>query len=229
MKPEEIQISDWARIFIGENPGSFFIEAIIRIGIIYLILMVSMRLMGKRMGSLLTRNEMIALVSLAAANGVALQSPERGLLPVVVIAIIIICFQKFIAWRAMKSTKFESLVLDDMDMLVQDGYLQLPNMEQTRLTRERIMAEFRHNGIDNLGKVQRAYLEANGKFSIIKFAGEKVGLSTLPSWDEDFMTAQAKAPGTFACRSCGNLVKGPKPENPCDRCQHQEWEEAIIT
>jgi len=229
MKPEEIKISDWARIFIGENPGSFFIEAIIRIAIIYLILMVSMRLMGKRMGSLLTRNEMIALVSLAAANGVALQSPERGLLPVAIIAIIIICFQEFIAWRAMKSTKFESLVLDDMDLLVQDGYLQLENMEQTRLTRERLMAEFRYKGIDNLGKVQRAYLEANGKFSILQYPGEKVGLSTLPSWDEDFQGAQPKAPGKYACRSCGKVVEGPKPATPCERCQHQEWEEAVIS
>ncbi|GEO03867.1 hypothetical protein AAE02nite_15310 [Adhaeribacter aerolatus] len=229
MKPEEIQFGDWARIFMGENPPAFFIEALLRIAIIYIILMVSMRIMGKRMGSLLTRNEMIALVCLAAANGVALQSPERGILPVIIIAVVIIGFQKYIAWRAMKSTKFESLVLDDVDLLVKDGYLQLDKMEQTRLTRERLMAEFRHNGINNVGRVQRAYLEANGKFSILQYPDEKIGLSTLPNWDKDFHESLPKAPGNYACRSCGNIVKGAKPTHECDRCHLQDWEEAVIT
>ena len=229
MKPEEIHLSDWARILIGENPPGFFIEALIRIALIYIILMVSMRIMGKRMGSLLTRNEMIALICLAAANGVALQSPERGILPVIIIAVVIISFQKYIAWRSMKSTKFESLVLDDVDLLVKDGYLQLDKMERTRLTRERLMAEFRHNGIDNVGRVQRAYLEANGKFSILQYPNEKIGLSTLPNWDKDFHESLPKASGNYACRSCGNIVKSPTPTEECSRCHHRDWEEAVIT
>lgn len=74
MKPEEIHLNDWLRILVG-----------------------SMRLMGNRMGNMLSRNEMIALVSLAAANGVALMAPDRGLLPVFVTAAIIIGYQQLIA------------------------------------------------------------------------------------------------------------------------------------
>jgi hypothetical protein len=46
MKPEEIYLSDWSRILIGEVPGSFYLEAIIRVVFIYLLLLVAMRLMG---------------------------------------------------------------------------------------------------------------------------------------------------------------------------------------
>jgi uncharacterized membrane protein YcaP (DUF421 family) len=56
----------------------------------------SMRLMGNRMGKPLTRNELLAIVSLAAANGVALMAADRGLLPVVLIAAIVIGYQR---WR----------------------------------------------------------------------------------------------------------------------------------
>jgi uncharacterized membrane protein YcaP (DUF421 family) len=68
MKPEEINLDDWSRILIGEVPAEFFIEVLIRMTFFYLFLLVSMRLIGKRMNSQLTRNELAALVSLAAAN-----------------------------------------------------------------------------------------------------------------------------------------------------------------
>jgi len=90
MKPDEIRLGDWARILVGEVPGSFYFEAIIRVVFIYLLLIVAMRLMGNRMGKVLTRNEMVAMVSLAGANGVALMAPDRGLLPVVAVAAVII-------------------------------------------------------------------------------------------------------------------------------------------
>jgi len=81
MKPEEIHLKDWLRILIGEEPISFLLELIIRAAVVYLVLMLSMRLMGKRMSSQLSRNELATLVSLAAAVGVPMMAPDRGLLP----------------------------------------------------------------------------------------------------------------------------------------------------
>lgn len=230
MKPEEIKLNDWMRIFIGEVPPNFLIEAVIRIIFIYFLLMFSMRLMGNRMGSMLTRNEMIALVSLAAANGVSLMSPERGLLPVVIIAVVVISFQRLISWWSFRNKKFESLVLDDMTILVKDGYMDLNKVEEVRLSRERLLARFRSEGIDNLGKIQRAYQEANGAFSIITYQEPKVGLSIIPDCDEEFKQEQQKAKNQFACSSCGKLVqKQQRPETACEHCHHQEWEQAVIS
>jgi uncharacterized membrane protein YcaP (DUF421 family) len=230
MKPEEIQLGDWMRMLIGEVPVSFLLEAVLRITIIYVILVVAMRLMGKRMGSVLTRNEMIAMISLAAANGVAIQAPDRGLLPVAIVALVIVGFQWLISRSSMKSRGFESLVLDDLDTLVADGRLQLHKMERTRLTRERLLAEFRTKGIENLGRVQRTYMEANGAFTILQFPGRQVGLSTIPDWDQDFKQEQPKADGYFACASCGEVVEARQaPPEPCCQCRHHEWEPAVYT
>jgi uncharacterized membrane protein YcaP (DUF421 family) len=230
MKPEEIHLNDWMRMLIGEVPVSFLLEAVLRIFIIYLILVCSMRLMGKRMGSVLTRNEMIALISLAAANGVAIQSPDRGLLPVLIVAVIIIGFQWFISLQTMKSKRFESLVLDDLDTLVADGRLQLNCMERTRISRERILSEIRSKGIENLGRVQRTYMEANGAFTVMQFPDRQVGLSTFPDWDKDIKQEQQKADGYFACASCGKVVEARQaPATACDHCEHQEWERAVCS
>jgi uncharacterized membrane protein YcaP (DUF421 family) len=230
MKPEEIHINDWMRILVGEVPVSFLLEGALRILILYAIILFSMRMMGKRMGSMLTRNEMIALVSLAAANGVAIQAPDRGLLPALLVSLLIVGFQLFISRRSMKSKRFESLVLDDLDTLVADGRLQLACMERTRLTHERIMAEFRSKGIDNLGRVQRTYMEANGKFTVMQFPDSQVGLSTLPGWDQEFRREQQTAEGYFACANCGHVVQSHKtPDDKCDQCGYQGWQAAVYS
>ncbi len=70
MKPEEIHLADWGRILVGDVPGLFFLELILRAAFFYVLLLVCMRLLGKRMSSQMSRNEMATLVALAASIGI---------------------------------------------------------------------------------------------------------------------------------------------------------------
>src|SRR6059058_5518901 len=105
MKPEDIKLGDWHRILFGEAPPEFFIELIIRSFFIFLLLIVSMRLLGRRIAAQLSRIEMIALFSLAAAIGVPLQAPDRGLLPAVVISVIVVGIGRLIAALACRNQR----------------------------------------------------------------------------------------------------------------------------
>jgi len=224
-----MHLGDWSRLFIGEVPGSFYLEVIIRVIFIYLLLLTAMRLIGNRMSGMLTRNEMATMIALAGGGGIALMAPDRGLLPVVVVAIVIIGCQRLVSWRAFRSAKFESAMLDDVQLLIVDGRLELDKLAGTVLSREQLMARLRQESITNLGAVQRAYQEANGSFSIIPFAEPKPGLSILPEVDTAFRDEQEKAPGQFACCSCGNLVPSPQPPtSKCPRCGEQEWQLAVL-
>ena len=60
MKADEIKFGDWMRIVFGETPPEFFIELVIRSFFIFLLLLLSMRLLGRRMAAQLNRIEMIA-------------------------------------------------------------------------------------------------------------------------------------------------------------------------
>jgi hypothetical protein len=62
MKPEEIKLSDWTRIILGPVPPEFYLELIIRVIFVYLLLMVSMRLLGKRMSTQMSMLELTAMV-----------------------------------------------------------------------------------------------------------------------------------------------------------------------
>ncbi len=231
MKPEDIHLRDWLRILVGEVPGSFYLEALFRIVFIYLLLIASMRLMGNRMGKPLTRNEIIAMVSLAAANGVALMAADRGLLPVVLIAAIVIGYQRWIARQACRNARFERLVLDELSILVEDGRVNLDKLEEGVLCRDQLFAKLRKESVKNLGQVRRAYQEANGNFSILTFPAQeaRAGLSLVPACDAAFRQEQARAEEQFACGSCGHLLHSAHaPRGQCPRCAAREWQPAVL-
>ena len=111
-----------------------------------------------------------------------------------------------------------------------DGRLEMDKMKKTRVPRERLMTEFRTREVYNLGKVQRAYLEANGAFTVFLFEedNERDGLCILPDWDKDYHKDLKVVPGSFCCGSCGNIVKSEKePDDDCDHCGFNQWHPAI--
>jgi uncharacterized membrane protein YcaP (DUF421 family) len=230
MKPEEIKLSDFQRILIGEIPYSFFLELILRAFIIYVLLIVSMRLMGKRMSAQISRNEMAAVVSLAAAVGIPLMNPDRGILPALVITIVIVLFTNFIASRVAKDEKFESLTQDDYGALVKDGVLNLEVMERTRVTRERLFAQLRFSQKTHLGTVKRLYFEANGLFSLVDEPNPKPGLSILPDdLDPDFSARKLTKTNQKICQHCGQLGEGliATARSRCSNCGAIAWVTAV--
>jgi uncharacterized membrane protein YcaP (DUF421 family) len=228
MKEYEIKFSDIQRILIGEVPLHFYIEVILRVALIYVILMVSMRLMGKRMSTQLSRNEMAAVVSLAAAVGIPLMNPDRGLLPALVIAAVIIVYQIAIARKAAENKRFESLSQDEYSILVRDGVLDTAAMLQTRISRDRVLSQLRSEGIVHLGMVKRLYFEAGGSFSILQNPKPTPGLSVLPEWDKQFYQNWQVQTDLQVCENCGGL-KPSVPENTtCINCRRKKWVSAVV-
>ena len=229
MKGDDIKITDFFRIIIGEVPGGFYVEVIIRVFFIYLVLLLTLRLMGKRMASSISRTEMVAVVSLAAAVGMPLQTPERGLLPALVIALVVVFVERTIAYYAFKYPKFEKIAEDDISILVEDSVMNMKNMEKTRIPREFLYAQLRSRGILQLGEVKRFYIEANGAFTLIREQEVKPGLSIIPDWDQDFYKEQELTDKVLVCKNCGNPLHGPLQQSNCERCHSFEWVKSMET
>ncbi|UOQ77946.1 DUF421 domain-containing protein [Hymenobacter sp. 5516J-16] len=231
MKPEDFHLFDPLRFFLGDVPWSFLLETLLRGAFLYGLLLLAMRLMGKRMGAQLSRNEMAALVSLAAAIGVPIQAPDRGLVPPLCITLLIVLGQRYIAAQTLRSKKFEEVSQDDIAIMVEDGCLNLDKMREVVLPQERLFAQLRSSSIDQLGEVKRLYMEANGDFTLLRQEPPQPGLTLIPDWDEEYIQQQKKAPGTFACLRCGHLERNQsaEPNHACPRCQQNRWTTAVTS
>jgi uncharacterized membrane protein YcaP (DUF421 family) len=226
MKPEEIKLGDWQRIFFGEVPPSFFLEVVIRTIFFFLLLVIAMRILGKRMSAQINRIEMVAVFTLAAAVGVPLQAPDRGILPAVIIATIVVVLGRLISRVAFTNEKVEMLVEDRLSILANEGVLDLKKMKGTRLTVERIFAQLRGEGIRHLGEVKRLYVEANGSFSLVREEKPDYGLAIIPDNDKEFLNAQQQSPERV-CRTCGHK-KAKNPEGKvCNNCRDDKWVNGI--
>lgn len=231
MKTEEIKLSDWARILFGNVPYSFYFEIAIHAFFVYALLMVSMRLMGTRMSAQVSRLDLAAMVALASAIGVPLLSPQNGLIPAVIIALIVVVINRIIARWSFKNEYVEQLTQGDVDVLIEDMVMQTRNMKKTRISRERLFAELRSEKMSHLGMVKRVYLEADGHFSIIKNEDVKPGLVVLPEWDTEFIQEKVKATDVMVCSNCGNHKPNNTPaseQTNCPNCGKSEWTNAVV-
>jgi uncharacterized membrane protein YcaP (DUF421 family) len=224
---KDIRLSDIQRILIGEVPLEFFIEIIIRLIFIYFLCLMAMRLMGKRMIAQLSRNELTALVSIAAAVGVSIQAPDKGLIPAVIIVFIIVLIGRLIASKASSHEKFEKVTQGNIQTLVKDSVLQLQTMNKIKLSKERIFAQLRSQEIKTLGAVKRFYMEANGQFSLIKEDPPKEGLSIVPYWDNSLRNEQEKSADKKSCIACGWMQEATIHADNCKNCNAINWTIAV--
>jgi len=227
MKKEQIHLSDWQRILMGNVPPSFYLELIIRALIIYLILMISMRAMGKRMSAQLSRNELAALVSLAAAVGVPMMAPNRGLLPAMVVALVVVSVQRLIADRAAKHQSFEKVSQGNISILIKESIIDIEALSKVGLAQAELFAQLRGESITQLGMVDRFYMEANGEFTLIKRSQPQPGLTVLPDLDPEFVNELKSSPDTLVCDTCGTNGSLAAISSRCPNCGHSSWLPAV--
>ncbi len=226
---QAIELNDWLRMLFGSTSPNFLIEIVFRAFFIYLVLLVSMRLMGKRMANQLRRNEMAAMVSLAAAVGIPMLDSKRGLLATVVIALVIVGIQRLIAGLTQNNPRLEAVTQDEPTILVENGVLQLPGLRHTLVTRELLFAQLRANSLEHLGQVKRLIIEPNGEFTLIEAPEPVPGLPVTPTWDTDFTPQRSQPARALVCLRCGTVK--PRTDGQadvCPTCGEQRWVPALV-
>src|SRR5215203_3590986 len=114
MQPKPIQLTDWHRILAGGTPWTFLLEVMLRAAFTYLLLLLAMRLLGKRVAAQLTLFELSMVVTMAAVIGIPLQVPDKGLLPAVAVLLVAVAFHRGLSLWSFKSRSVELLTQGDV-------------------------------------------------------------------------------------------------------------------
>ncbi len=230
MKKEDILWNDWHRILIGSAPPSFLLEVLLRTIIMYLVLLITLRLMGKRMGGQLTIAELAVMVTLGAIICVPMQVPDKGIVQGIFVLLCAWAFQRGFTLLGVRDSKMENLIQGKEAILIKDGVLEVKRLNEANISRQQLYGVLRAQKIFNLGEVERVYIEASGTFSVYRFDSPKPGLSIFPSRDGDILQGQQKPEEhVLVCRMCGHTAKDDQERNgECSNCGCENWEEAII-
>lgn len=195
----------------------------------FLVVVVSLRLLGKRGVKQLSIFEMVMIISMGSAAGDPMFYDDVGILPAMVVFVVILGSYRLIVGIIARNEKVELLFEGKPICLIEDGKMSPSKIQRDNFGIEEFFAELRSKSVEHLGQVRYALLETNGTISVYYFSNEKVkpGLPIIPSvyWK---VIDMVKESGQYACTFCGNVeAKTIGPPGACLDCRHTHWVKAI--
>lgn len=139
----------------------------IRTVIVYLILTVIMRIMGKRQLGELDVNELVITIILSEIATNPITNPERSMLEAIIPMITLASLEILTSGLILKAPIFKSILSSKPAILVSRGIIDFKMMKKVRISLEELVSQVRQNGIYDLNEVDYAILEENGKMSVI--------------------------------------------------------------
>lgn len=221
---------EWNRILFNELPGEFLFEVIFRSAIMFTVLLLTLKLTGKRGVKQLSIFETVIIIALGSAAGDPMFYEDVGIIPAMVVFSVIILMYRFVTWLTGKSKKFEEFMEGKTECLISDGKFSVSTFEKESLAQDEFFAELRLRSIEHLGQVKFAYLETSGEVSVFYYENDDV-LPGLPIVPQLFLNKSKTISknAMYSCTFCGNTEVQQPGTATCKVCNRTEWVEAIKT
>lgn len=147
--------------------------AVARSVILYLIIVIGIRLLGKHQVSELEPAEFVLALIIADVASVPMQDFGIPLLMGVIPIITLLCLSMILSILSMKSLKLRALLVGTPSILIKNGKLNQKEMRRNRMTLDEILEELRLQGYTELSSIKYAVLETNGQLSLLPYADQK--------------------------------------------------------
>lgn len=146
-------------------------DTVIRVAVIYVFVLASLRVMGKREFGQLAPIELVALLLIPEIVSQALIGEDYSLTNalVAVCTLFVLVFLNSVLTHVSKA--FERVVESTPSVLAHHGKLVQENLEKERITPDELYSEMRKSGLERLEQVRWAVLEGDGKISIVPQEG----------------------------------------------------------
>jgi uncharacterized membrane protein YcaP (DUF421 family) len=155
---------DWRHAFLPQTP---VLELVVRGSAIYLALFLLLRLLLKRQSGTLGLTDLLVVVLIADAAQNAMANEYRSITEGLVLVATIIGWSYALDWLGYWFPRVERFIHPPALPLVQAGHLLRHNMRRELVTEEELMSQLREQGIHELTAVKLAYMEGDGRISVI--------------------------------------------------------------
>ena len=147
-------------------------DTVIRVAIIYFVIMIGLRLMGKREFGQLSPLELVSLLLVPEIVSQALANDDFSLTNGIIgiATLFTLVFLSSVLMHRFRS--LETIVSGEPSVLVAHGRMIEDMMNKEQVSIEEIFTEMHKAGLDRIEQVKWAILEGDGKISIVPEAGE---------------------------------------------------------
>jgi len=221
---------DWRTFLFGSEKWTFLPEVALRSILMFLVIIISLRILGKRSVTQLSVFEMGVIIGLGSAAGDPMFYKEVGMLSGFMAFAVVISLYRFMTFLINKSDKVQRALEGKPVYLVEYGKLNFTKFNKERIAYDEFFSLLRQRGVSHLGQVQLAIIETNGTISLYCFSdkGVRWGLPILPHLYNKKIKGLPGA-GPYACTKCGQVedIKSNEKDQLCQVCENDEWVLAI--
>ena len=145
----------------------------IRSAILYLLLILSVRLMGKRQIGEMEPSEFVVTMLLANLAAIPMQDSALPLLSGLVPILTVLAMELVFAWLCLRSIRLRKLLCGKPILLIYNGEICQQNLRRTRINADELTEHLRENGIMDPSTVKYAILETDGQISTFLYGKDR--------------------------------------------------------
>ena len=140
---------------------------LIRTATIYVILLITMRIMGKRQLGELEIPELVTTLLISEIASLPIADRSIPIMHAVIPLVTILTIEMILSVILLKFPALKNMASTRPSVLIRHGKLDQGEMRRVRISLDELISELRQSGISSLGDVDYAILEQNGKLSLV--------------------------------------------------------------
>ena len=145
------------------------LQIVLRTGIIYLLVLIGVRLSGKREVGQMTPFDLTLLLLLSNSVQNAMTGPDTSLTGGAVAACTLLVLNYGVAAVSGSNRRLRRLIEGEPSLLVHDGKVIESHMARERVSMDELHRALREHGINSCDQVALAVLEVDGSISCLKY------------------------------------------------------------
>ena len=149
------------------------VTAFIRTVLLYFIIMIGLRALGKRQIGELEPIELVMTLLISDLAAIPMQDFGIPLLNGIVPILTLLSLSMLLSWGCMRSLRLRRLICGNPTTLIKDGVLQQKAMQSNRFTLDELIEALRSQGVTDLTTVKYAILETDGQLSVLLYPAEQ--------------------------------------------------------
>jgi uncharacterized membrane protein YcaP (DUF421 family) len=141
--------------------------SLVRALLIYTVVVIVMRIMGKRQLAQLQPFELVVALMIADLAAIPMEDTSKPLLSGLIPIGALLLAELFLSYITLKSERIRALVCGSPTIVIEKGKLNYEELKRQRLNLNDLMEQLRSKDILNLSDVEFAILETGGQLNVI--------------------------------------------------------------
>ena len=145
-----------------------YLNIIIKTFILYIFIMISYRIMGKKEMGNLSIIDFIVSILIAELAAMSIEENEVNVLKSIIPILELVIIEIVLSIITLKKPKIKDIIEGNPTLIINNGVIDINKMKKLRYTLDDLLSQLRELNIPNLCDVKYAILENNGKLTAFK-------------------------------------------------------------